>query len=233
MSSIAMPNRACRSFEQLQDLRLDGDVERGGRLVGDQEVGLVGERHRDHHALALAARELMRIGVEPALRLGNADLLQQLDDARARRARRCRPLVQEQRLGDLLLDRVQRIERGHRLLEHHGDAVAADLAQLALGGAPTSSWPLKRMLPRGMAARPDRAELQDRQRRHRLAGAGFADQRQRLALADIERDAFDRRDRVPPRVEGDGEIADRERRRGSCAHANSCADRTRRAPLRR
>ena len=56
-----------------QDLRLDGDVERGGRLVGDQQVGLVGERHGDHHPLALAARELVRVGVEPRLGVGDAD----------------------------------------------------------------------------------------------------------------------------------------------------------------
>ncbi len=41
--------------EQRQNLRLHGDIERGGRLVGNQQVGLVGKRHRDHHALALAA----------------------------------------------------------------------------------------------------------------------------------------------------------------------------------
>jgi hypothetical protein len=52
--------------EQLQDLRLHGDVERRGRLVGDQQVGLVGERHGDHHALALAAGELVRIGIRAA-----------------------------------------------------------------------------------------------------------------------------------------------------------------------
>ena len=38
ISSIAMPRRRLRSCQQLQDLRLDGDVERGGRLVGDQQL---------------------------------------------------------------------------------------------------------------------------------------------------------------------------------------------------
>ncbi|MDT4885592.1 hypothetical protein FQZ97_1218410 [compost metagenome] len=47
--------------KQHQDLRLDGDVKRGSRLVGDQDVGVVGKRHGDHHALALAARQLVRI----------------------------------------------------------------------------------------------------------------------------------------------------------------------------
>ena len=79
---------ALQLLQQLEDLRLDGDVERGGRLVGDQQVGLVGERHGDHDALALAARELMRIGAEPLLGIVEADLAQQLEHARARRARR-------------------------------------------------------------------------------------------------------------------------------------------------
>ena len=56
-----------QALQQLEDLRLDGDVERGGRLVGDQQVGLVGERHGDHDALALAARELMRKGLQALL----------------------------------------------------------------------------------------------------------------------------------------------------------------------
>jgi hypothetical protein len=38
--------------QQLQDLRADRDVERGGRLVGDEQARLAGQRHRDHHALA-------------------------------------------------------------------------------------------------------------------------------------------------------------------------------------
>ena len=61
---IAMPRSATRSRDQVEDLALDGDVERGGRLVGDQQVGLAGERHGDGDALALAAGELVRIGVD-------------------------------------------------------------------------------------------------------------------------------------------------------------------------
>ncbi len=57
-----MPIERLEPAQQVEDLRLDGDVEGGGGLVGDQQVGLVGEGHGDHHALALPARELMRIG---------------------------------------------------------------------------------------------------------------------------------------------------------------------------
>ena len=47
--------------QQVQDLRLDGHVERGGRLVGDDQLGPAHQRHGDHHALAQAAGELVRI----------------------------------------------------------------------------------------------------------------------------------------------------------------------------
>ena len=40
---------------QLQDLGLQGDVERSRRLVGDEEARVAGQRHRDHDALAHAA----------------------------------------------------------------------------------------------------------------------------------------------------------------------------------
>ncbi len=42
-------------LHQFEDLRLDGDVERGGRLVGDQQRRFTRNRHGDHHALPHAA----------------------------------------------------------------------------------------------------------------------------------------------------------------------------------
>ncbi len=119
-------------LQQRDDLRLHGDVERRGRLVGDEQIGLVGERHGDHHPLALAAGQLMRIALEPALRIGNADLAQNLDGARAG-GLAGQPAMQQQNLADLLLDRVQRIERGHRLLKDDGDVVAAHPPHVAFG----------------------------------------------------------------------------------------------------
>ena len=54
---------ALQPRDQVEDLGLNGDVERSRRLVCDQQLRLVGERHRDHRALAHAAGELVRIGV--------------------------------------------------------------------------------------------------------------------------------------------------------------------------
>ena len=55
------PKRAFRSSEQIDDLRLDRDVERRDRLVADDQLRLAGQRAGDADALALAAGELVRI----------------------------------------------------------------------------------------------------------------------------------------------------------------------------
>ena len=35
--------------DELEDLILDGDVQRRGRLIGDDELGIPGEGDGDHH----------------------------------------------------------------------------------------------------------------------------------------------------------------------------------------
>ena len=69
----------------LEDLGLHGDVERRRRLVGDQHLGVVGDRHRDHHALAHAAGELVRVLLGALVRLRDADDVEQVDRLAVRR----------------------------------------------------------------------------------------------------------------------------------------------------
>ncbi len=69
---------AHESGEQVEDLRLDHDVERGRGFVGDDQRGSAGQGHRDHHPLALPAGELVGVGTHPGRR--EADLLEQLTD---------------------------------------------------------------------------------------------------------------------------------------------------------
>ena len=65
--------------QQIDDLRLDQHVERGGRLVHYDEGRLQYDRARDGNALALPAGELMRIA---EARFGiEADIAQRRDDA--------------------------------------------------------------------------------------------------------------------------------------------------------
>ena len=116
-------------LDQPQDLRLRGDVERGGRLVGDQQFRPAGERHRDHRALPHAAAELERIAVERGF--GDGISTCRSSSIARRRARLAvgQP-VRQQRLGDLLADRWTGLSERHRLLEDHRDVAAADRAHL-------------------------------------------------------------------------------------------------------
>src|SRR6266568_2391476 len=50
-------------LEQVDDLRADGNVERGDRLVEQHHLGVERECAREADALALAARELVREAV--------------------------------------------------------------------------------------------------------------------------------------------------------------------------
>ena len=63
---------------QMENLVLDGDIEGCGRFVGDQEFWPAGQGHGDDHPLTLSAGQLMRIAVDPILRIVDAGAFQQL-----------------------------------------------------------------------------------------------------------------------------------------------------------
>ncbi len=110
MSMSAVPVSSWTCADELQDLGLDRHVERGGRLVGDEELRVAGERHGDHDALAHAAGQLVRVLLARAAR-GSwmPDRPERLDGPLA-----CRLLadlhVLQDRLGDLVADREHRVE---------------------------------------------------------------------------------------------------------------------------
>ena len=202
---------AAERDQQVEDLRLDGDVERGGRLVGDQQLGIAGDRHRDHDALAHAAGQLVRKGIEPRRRGGNADLLQQLDGAAAAlRARAA--LMHRQRLHDLVADAEGRVEAGHRLLEDHRDVLADDLAPLAVRQGQEVDAGEAHDIRRHLARPGD--EAHDGEHGDALAGAGFAHHAQQLAGLEGEVDAVHRPERAAMSLEFDREVADFEQGHG-------------------
>ena len=132
MKTIAMSSRRCRSASSA---RICAWMVTSSAVVGSSAIrmsGIVGERHGDHHALALAAGEFVRVGIDAPLGIGNADQLQQFQHARAGLRLGVAAMI-DQRLGDLAADPVERIERGHRLLEDHGDLLAAHLVELRFG----------------------------------------------------------------------------------------------------
>ena len=119
-----VPNSLLEILDELQDLGLDGHVEGRRRLVGDEQVRAVDERHGDHHALAHAARQLVRIGVDAALGGRDADALEHVDDF-ALGLLGVDLAVRAHRLDDLVADAIERMQAGHGVLEDHGQLVAA------------------------------------------------------------------------------------------------------------
>ena len=77
--------------EQRQHLGLHRDVERGRRLVGDQQRRPAGERDGDADALSLTSRELVRIGPCGAFGFGQPDAVAQLDRGAVAPRRRSMP----------------------------------------------------------------------------------------------------------------------------------------------
>ena len=195
---------APQRLQQLQDLRLHRDVERRGRLVGDQEVRLAKQRDRDHHPLAHAAGELVGVQIDPAPRRRNPHLIEQ-PHARGARVLLAHALVLDQHLGHLARDPKVRIERGHRVLEDHREADAADPVQRP-----------RRQVQELLAAKAGAAgaaavpgeQPHDREKGLGLARAGLADHAHALARLDPEADVAHRRHLALGRGEAGGQILD-------------------------
>src|SRR5262249_30548827 len=109
------------------------------------------------------------------------------------------------RLGDLLADGEDRIERGRRLLEDHGDAAAAQVGERArphvedlVALQPDAARP---------ARTPLRMQAQDRAQGDALARARLAQDPQGLAALEVEAHAGHGMHGAVGRGEGDVEIA--------------------------
>jgi hypothetical protein len=181
-------------------------------LVEDKHPGLDRERAGDRHALALSARELVRVspghlGVEP-------DLGQQRGDPIVDLGSRNDP-VRAQGFGDRRADLRARVERRRRVLEDDLH-VTPVRAQTAARGQPDHVAPVEADRARGR-----RNQTHERPRDRRLARTALADQRQTVrARGQPERDAID----GSHRAELDDEVLDLEQWRLDGHHgAHTCA----------
>ena len=142
---VGQAELALQILQQVDDLRLHRDVERGDRLVADDEAA-VAAPGRGRCRCAGAGRRRIRAGSGRRERRGQADQLQHL----GRPASRARGIgaraVDQQRLHDDVLDRHARVERAERVLEDdlHG-AGAARAAPVPF--RPVMSAPSKMTLP--------------------------------------------------------------------------------------
>jgi hypothetical protein len=196
---------AVQPREQREDLRLGGHVERSRRLVCDQDLRLERQRHRDHRPLPHPAGELMRVVAGTSLGLGDADRVEHLHRQAPCRAVAHLVVVGADGLDQLVADPVDRVERGHRVLEDHRYPRPPHLAQVLLGGPDQlAAMQLRRATdPRVGRAR----EADDRLCRDALTRARLADDRQHLTRAQLEGNPVDRPDQPVVALEGDGEVA--------------------------
>ena len=118
--------------DQFQNAFLHGHVQRSGGLVGNQQVGLATHSHGNHYALFLAARKFVRVRVENLLGSWQHHLLEQLDNMRFGFLLGLL-LMQKYLFCNLLAALDDGIQRSHRFLENHADAVAAQVLHGCLG----------------------------------------------------------------------------------------------------
>ena len=142
----------------------------------------------------MPARRAARVALLARLRLGEAAMAHQHFD-------------------DLVADRIARIERGHRLLEDHREAVAAHVAQFAIRQVEQPDAVERHGAGNFRALFGQQAH--HGQRSHALAATGFADEAERRAARDREIDAIDRDGAAAAiAMEHDAQILDRQQRRG-------------------
>ncbi len=168
------------------------------------QLGLGAQRQGNRHALAHAARELVRVLRHALLGMRDFHLFQQ------RQGAGFGFLLAHRQVGadgfdQVVAHGVDRVQAGQRVLEDGADALAADAAQVfALQVVDAQALQLHRAA--GDAARGlDQAG--DGRAGHGLAGAGFTDHAQDFAGEDVEGDVVQRVHGALVGVEGDAEVA--------------------------
>ena len=192
--------------QQVEDSGLDGDVQGGGGLVGDEDGRVAGHGQGDADSLELTAGELVGVGAGDALEpvaLPQARAGQQLAHAGAQGgARRAARGVGAHGLADLGGDGLQRVQGRRRLLEDGAHQPPARIVQDCPGGAheldPVRPGSVARGSPavRPGGEHPGRTgddggvgeQAQGAERGDGLSRAGLAHQRQDAARHQVEVD---------------------------------------------
>ena len=164
------------------DLGLRRHVERGRRLVGQQQRRAGQQRGRDHDPLQHATRQFVRVLPQPPFPVGDADLAKHAGRALAR-LRSGHAQVGPQGLGHEVADPPDRVHVCARILEDHRDLVA--VAAQCRSGQRRDVRAVEPDL--ALDLRALRQQPVDRAGGHRLARAGLADQPDRLARPDLQR----------------------------------------------
>ena len=175
-----------KGAEEVENGFLDSDIKGGGGFVGDEQVGVADECHRNHDALFLPAADFMGVAAVYLFRSRKHDLLEQLYGALARLLPR-HLFVRQQHFFNLFAASLHRVEAGHGLLENHCSP-------------PCHIGPMARNL--GIFWQ----QAHDSKGGDRFAAPRFAHNAQGLPTHHLERDAFHGLKILSFMLEGDMQI---------------------------
>src|ERR687898_222788 len=163
----------------LEHTRLGRHVQPGRGLVADDDLRTVGERHRDRHALLLAARELVWIATQEDLVRGQRHLGERLADALPALVLAPSRCVGVEHLGQLGADAQRGIERRAGILGDVGHDAAAQMAQLVTAESAA------------VDPSPAANVAQECHANGRLPRARLADEAEHFARMDLQGDLVD------------------------------------------
>ena len=177
---------ALQVLKEIENLRLDRDIERGDRLIADDELGLKGECPGDADALPLAAGEFMRIAVGGGR--GQPDAVEQFGDAFSRPAA-IDDFVHQHRFGKHAADGHARVEAADGILENDLHVAAQGAERGGMERENILAFKFHRPLHDDAALGFD--QPQNRTTDGGFSAAGFADKAERFTRADLETDILD------------------------------------------
>lgn len=191
--------------ELIENLFLDGDVEGGRRLIGDQQFRLAAEGHGNHDALLHPAGELVRVIVHALCWVDDAHHVEETKNL-------CVDVcyvwaMESDGFSDLLAYGENGVQRGRGLLEDVGDFFATNLSKFVFGKGED-----------GAAVEGDAAfwtercggceEASEGEARDTFAAAAFPDDGESFAVIEMEGDVAYGIGSARARAEFYGEVAD-------------------------
>ena len=205
---------ALQAAQQIEDLRLDGDVKRGGGFIGDQQLRVAGDGHGNHDPLVHATRQLVWVGLQAGLRVRNTHLLKQLDGAALCRLA-VHAEVDPEGLGQLKTDRKTGIEAGGRFLKNHGHIFAGQAVAFFRGQAQQVVAIKAHLAGRDSPGVGHQAH--QGHHGHALSRARLANDAQHITRIQRQADALDGMQHAAARGELDGQVFDFEQGHGGAS----------------
>ena len=120
-------------FHQLQNLCLDGYIQRSCRLIGDQKLRMTDQTHGDHNPLTHTTGKFVRVLFHTFFYVIDTYFFQHLHGLLLSGLFADIFIMCFQSLNQLISDGIYRIQTGHRVLEDHCYFFTSEIDHLVLG----------------------------------------------------------------------------------------------------